>query len=114
MADNISCSRCVMDNNSPNTNLTLDAEGVCNNCRSFEIWAKPVLEENEDLKRKKLDALVSEIKQHGAQEEYDCLLGVSGGVDSSYLAYLAKQLGLRPLVIHFDNGWNSELAVDNI
>jgi N-acetyl sugar amidotransferase len=63
---------------------------------------------------KKLDEAIDKIKKAGKNKTYDCILGLSGGVDSSYVAYLAKQYGLRPLVVHFDNGWNSELAVKNI
>jgi len=58
--------------------------------------------------------LVAAMKDAGRNSDYDCLIGVSGGVDSTYVAYLVKQLGLRPLAVHFDNGWNSELAVSNI
>ena len=65
-------------------------------------------------RQQRLKALVGDIKTTGYGKEYDCILGISGGVDSSYVAYLAKQLGLRPLAVHFDNGWDSELAVDNI
>ena len=61
-----------------------------------------------------LSRIVDELKRAGKGKAYDCVLGLSGGVDSSYLAYLAVELGLRPLVVHFDNGWNSELAVSNI
>jgi len=61
-----------------------------------------------------VDAYVEAMKLHGKEKKYDCLLGVSGGVDSTYLALLAKRLGLRVLCVHFDNGWNSELAVQNI
>ena len=63
---------------------------------------------------RKLNQIVEEIKQAGRNQKYDCLLGVSGGVDSTYVAYKAKELGLRPLIVHYDNGWNSELAVMNI
>ena len=62
----------------------------------------------------KLKLIVEKIKKDGEGKEYDCLIGVSGGVDSTYVAYLIKKLGLRPLAVHFDNGWNSELAVSNI
>lgn len=61
-----------------------------------------------------LKTKIAEVKRYGKNKRYDFILGVSGGVDSSYLAYWAKQNGLRPLVVHFDNGWNSELAVKNI
>ena len=61
-----------------------------------------------------LRSMVTAIKASGAGKPYDCLIGVSGGTDSTYVAYLAKQLGLRPLAVHLDNGWDSELAVKNI
>ena len=57
---------------------------------------------------------IEEIKAVGKGKEYDCIVGLSGGVDSSYLAYLAMENNLRPLIVHFDNGWNSEIAVTNI
>ena len=63
---------------------------------------------------KELNSLVDKIKKEGKNKDYDCLIGVSGGVDSTYVAYLLKKRGLRPLAVHFDNGWNSELAVSNI
>ncbi|PZQ89939.1 MAG: N-acetyl sugar amidotransferase [Leifsonia xyli] len=61
-----------------------------------------------------LESIVAEIKRAGAGKPYDCIVGISGGVDSSYVALQAVRLGLRPLAVHFDSGWNSELAVDNI
>jgi N-acetyl sugar amidotransferase len=61
-----------------------------------------------------LQEIVSKIKQEGKGKQYDCITGISGGVDSTYLSLQAKKLGLRPLIVHFDNGWNSELAVKNI
>lgn len=64
--------------------------------------------------RARLEALAAEIQRDGQGKPYDCIVGVSGGVDSTFVAYLAKDLGLRPLAVHFDNGWNSELAVKNI
>lgn len=106
------CSRCVMD--TTDREITFDTHGVCNYCRSFEAHfprfdiSKPVYPEPE------MSAKLSEIKRVGKSQEYDCIVGLSGGVDSSYVAYLAKQHGLRPLCVHFDSGWNSELAVKNI
>ncbi|MCX6654477.1 MAG: N-acetyl sugar amidotransferase, partial [Candidatus Bathyarchaeota archaeon] len=61
-----------------------------------------------------LDEIVSKINKEGKGKEYDCVMGVSGGVDSSYVTYVVNKLGLRPLAIHLDNGWDSELAVKNI
>lgn len=106
------CSRCVMD--TTDREITFDTHGVCNYCRSFEAHfprfdiSKPVYPEPD------MSAKLSEIKRVGKSQEYDCIVGLSGGVDSSYVAYLAKQHGLRPLCVHFDSGWNSELAVKNI
>ena len=64
--------------------------------------------------KEKIREIVSKLKKDGKGKKYDCMIGVSGGVDSTYLTYLAKQLGLRVLCVHFDNGWDSELAVKNI
>ncbi|MGR3173263.1 MAG: N-acetyl sugar amidotransferase [Candidatus Scalindua sp.] len=106
------CVRCVMDTTDPE--IEFDKNGRCNHCRRY------FAEVNENVfhgseGRAKLEALLSEIKQAGRGKEYDCLIGISGGVDSTYLALMAKkEWGLRPLAVHFDNGWNSELAVMNI
>jgi N-acetyl sugar amidotransferase len=107
------CSRCVVDNDAPNTNLVLDAEGVCNNCHAYDNYAKKVFLSPQE-QQVALEKTLQTIKKAGEGKEYDCILGISGGVDSTYLAYMAKQWGLRPLAVHFDNGWNSELAVSNI
>ena len=105
------CTRCVMDTSDPE--IVFDEQGVCNHCHQYDARAQRELLSPEDRQRR-LDALVETIKASGRGKEYDCVLGVSGGADSSYVAYLVKKLGLRPLAVHFDNGWNSELAVDNI
>ncbi len=104
-----------MDNKSPNTNLVLDENGVCNNCNNYESFViKNIVGQTLSERVKKLYLLVEKIKKAGSNNQYDCILGISGGMDSSYLALRAKQLGLRPLVVHFDNGWNSKIAVSNI
>jgi N-acetyl sugar amidotransferase len=108
------CVRCVLDSETPFTNLVFDGEGVCNNCREYEKAAAETVLRSRAEKEKDLNLSLEKIKQAGRGKAYDCILGVSGGVDSTYLAYLAKEWGLRPLVVHFDNGWNSELAVNNI
>jgi len=106
------CARCVLDTRDY-PGLDLDAGGICNVCRTYdEIHRRTVYAGDEG--RRRLDALLEEMKLWGRGRPYDCLLSVSGGVDSTYLAYLAKQWGLRPLVLHVDNGWNAELAVSNI
>ena len=108
----VTCSRCVMDNYA-DTQISFNAHGLCKHCERYDaLLSSRVFEGAEG--QEKLDALVSKIKAAGRGREYDCIIGVSGGVDSTYVAYRAKQLGLRPLAIHFDNGWNSELAVKNI
>lgn len=105
------CSRCVMDTS--DLSISFDHNGVCNHCRRYDEFSATVLN-SDRYSKEKLREIVNTIKRDGKGKEYDCVLGVSGGVDSSYLMYLAKQLALRPLVVHCDNGWNSELAISNI
>lgn len=105
------CVRCVMDTSDPD--ITFDAVGVCNHCRSSERLMAS-LRRRPERANDAIEALARRIKLAGAGREYDSIMGVSGGVDSSYVAHLAKQHGLRPLAVHFDNGWNAELAVENI
>ena len=106
------CANCVMDTS--DSRIKFDDKGVCDHCNDFQINVKPNWYPNEEgLKR--LENTVSKIKEDGKDRDFDCLIGMSGGVDSSYLLHLAvKKLGLRPLVFHVDGGWNSELAVNNI
>lgn len=106
------CSKCVYDDSV--SGISFDEQGVCNYCRSYERLAGKYIDIPEAERKAQLNTIVSKIKRIGRNQPYDCLLGLSGGVDSSYMAWLAKELGLRPLVVHFDNGWNSELAVKNI
>lgn len=105
----ISCNRCVMDTTAPS--ITFDGNGVCNFCTNY--FEQLEIRFSGD-KKSELDALVLKMKKAGRGKKYDCVIGVSGGVDSTYVAYLVKKYGLRPLAIHLDNGWNSELAVENI
>jgi len=93
--------------------IVFNEEGVCNHCLRYDAQLTTRVYHGEEASTK-LTALVEAIKRAGKGKEYDCIIGVSGGVDSTYVAYLTKQLGLRPLAVHFDNGWNSELAVSNI
>lgn len=111
MAELRVCTRCIMDTTDPD--ITFDAAGVCNHCHRYDRVAAQRLIPL-DQRSEKLKALVEEIKTAGAGKDYDCVIGVSGGVDSTYVAWLVKELGLRPLAVHLDNGWNSELAVANI
>lgn len=104
------CSKCVLDTTVPE--LVFDHDGVCQYCNIYaELDALyPLNSKGEE----KLKALIASIKKDGKNKEYDCILGVSGGTDSTFTLYKAIQLGLRPLAVHFDNGWNSKLAVTNI
>lgn len=100
-------------NSSVDPAISFDQEGVCNHCHRYdELISARVLKG--EAGRAAVHALVEKIRLAGKGREYDCLIGVSGGVDSTYVAYLVRQFGLRPLAVHFDNGWNSELAVKNI
>lgn len=104
------CSRCILDSNVPG--ITFDDRGVCNYCKIHdEIEKQHPLNETG---QQKLNEIIEEIKSRGKDKKYDCILGVSGGTDSTYILYMAKKLGLRPLAVHVDNGWNSEIAVTNI
>lgn len=105
------CTQCVMDTSDPL--IAFDAQGVCNHCRQFEITSREEWFPNEEGARR-WAAIAQQIKADGQGREYDCILGLSGGVDSSYLALKVKDWGLRPLVVHVDAGWNSELAVANV
>lgn len=105
------CTRCVMDTSDPE--ITFDEQGICNHCHQFDQRARSEWFPNEEGRRR-WEVLVQQIKASGMGQEYDCILGLSGGVDSSYLAIKMQKWGLRPLVMHVDAGWNSELAVANI
>lgn len=110
MADQV-CTRCVMDTSVPD--IEFDGNGVCQYCRGYEQRHSTEMPSAGE-RAAALDRIVSRIKDEGRGKPYDCVVGISGGVDSSYLVVVAKELGLRPLAIHLDNGWNSELAVANI
>jgi N-acetyl sugar amidotransferase len=93
--------------------ISFDEQGFCNHCNKYFDLAPKTLHHGTDGK-KALETLVNEIKAQGKNKEYDCIIGLSGGVDSTYVAYRVRELGLKPLAVHFDSGWNSELAVKNI
>jgi len=107
----LSCKRCIMDDqNDPD--LVLDNNGICNHCHNFDLAYGKIptgAQADEHFSR-----TIEAIKADGKDKPYDCVIGVSGGVDSTYLCHVAKQQGLRPLLVHCDNGWNSELSVMNI
>jgi N-acetyl sugar amidotransferase len=106
------CARCVMDTTAPE--IQFDERGVCSFCRRAEQMLSRGWFPNEEGARR-LDAMAREIREYGKNRQYDCIIGVSGGIDSSYLLHVAKaMMGLKPLVVHVDAGWNSEIAVKNI
>lgn len=105
------CTRCILGLDD-DPNLTFDAHGVCNYCRQYDEIAGRYTDKAAN--QRWVSNKLAEIKARAGNKKYDSILGLSGGVDSSYLAYWAKENGLRPLIVHFDNGWNSELAVANI
>lgn len=107
-----SCTRCILSS-TDDPLLTFDDAGLCSICNMYDDRKEHVMQ----FKRqgsKGLEKLIKRIKEDGEKSAYDCIIGLSGGTDSTYVAWLAKQHGLRPLAVHLDNGWNSELAVINI
>ncbi len=106
------CKRCVVNANVPHT--TFDANGYCNYCNTFIEHTRHIIHKDPAQQQKDLEALVAKVKKNGKGKPYDCIVGVSGGVDSSWVLVQVKKLGLRPLAVHMDNGWNSELAQNNI
>lgn len=105
------CTYCVMDTSDPD--ITFDEDGRCNHCREFETLRGTVWFPDDEGARR-LERMIESVKQEGRGRQYDCVLGISGGIDSSYLALKAFEWGIRPLVVHVDAGWNSEMAVQNI
>lgn len=106
------CTQCVMD--TTDSKISFDEHGVCDHCRNFEKRIKPYWKPKEN-DFEGLEKLAQEIKKAGKGSDYDCILGLSGGADSSYLAYIAKEImHLRPLVFVVDTGWNLNVAVENI
>lgn len=94
--------------------IRFDENGICSYCLTFERRIEKVLKVSEAQKKKNLQIFVDKVKRSGKGKPYDCIVGVSGGVDSSWVLAKAVQLGLRPLAVHMDNGWDSELAQHNI
>ncbi len=105
------CARCVMDTSDPD--IKFDDNGVCNHCRNYFSRIS-----NLSYKGQESDAMlkdyIAKIKASGKNKKYDCVIGVSGGIDSTYVAWIAKSNGLRPLLVHLDNGWNSDISIKNI
>lgn len=111
MAEYQICNRCVMDTTDPG--ITFDEQGHCSACNTY-LAQRDVYGYRPGVSEEKLKELVKKIKADNADKEYDVILGISGGVDSAYMAYLAHKLGLRVLAVHVDTGWNNEIAVKNI
>jgi len=105
------CTRCIMDTTDPE--ISFDEKGVCNHCHDYDRRLEAEVFPGAKG-RQQLAKVVAQIKREGQGKKYDCILGLSGGVDSTYVAYVTKKLGLRPLAVHLDNGWNSEISVRNI
>ncbi len=106
------CTHCILDS-ADDPAISFDEKGVCNYCQDYAATENHVVIKGQAAKEK-LEESIHKIKKSGEGKPYDSIMGLSGGVDSSYLALKASQMGLRPLAVHFDNGWNSELAVKNI
>ena len=106
------CVRCVMDTSA--LDISFNDEGICHYCTEFLNRSGHIFYEDQEDKKKRLNALVTKVKKHGKRKPYDCIVGMSGGVDSSWVLVKTVELGLRPLAVHMDNGWNSELAQNNI
>lgn len=105
------CTATVMDTSDPG--ITFDESGVSNHAYLARWrWNNEVFHGDDAATR--LAGWVERMKRDGKRREYDCIIGLSGGVDSSFVAAKVVDLGLRPLAVHLDNGWNSELAVSNI
>jgi N-acetyl sugar amidotransferase len=104
------CSRCVYDSKIPG--IVFDADGVCNYCHQHDLLEAEYPTGPEGAER--LGAIVDRIKHDGRKKPYDVVVGISGGCDSSYMLHMAKDFGLRPLAVHFDNTWDSTVAVENI
>ena len=104
------CTRCIIDSTVPG--VEFDQNGECNYCKIHDalVEAYPRGEKGQKI----LEKTISEVKKDGRNNQYDCIVGVSGGTDSTYLLSYLKEKGLRPLAVHFDNGWDSEIAVNNI
>jgi N-acetyl sugar amidotransferase len=106
------CTRCVMDDHA--ADITFDIEGRCNYCSEMLFKLSTYQPTDPQVLQESLTRFVEQVRKDGRGKRYDCIVGVSGGADSAYALYLACKQGLRPLAVHMDNGWNSELAVNNI
>ena len=106
------CNRCVMDKSAQD--IYFDGNGICNYCKEFEDKLQKMQLSDPKQRYAALEKLIEKVRQDGKGKSYDCIVGLSGGVDSAYTLLKVKELGLRPLAVHMDNGWDSELAANNI
>jgi len=111
LMDSSVCSYCVMDTS--DKDIVFDSNDRCAHCRGYEAFLRDIAEK-ETYSKARLDKLLQEIRDSGKGKPYDSILGVSGGIDSSYLALKAKEWGLRPLLVHIDNAYNAKTAEQNI
>lgn len=106
------CKRCIMNDSSDET-IVFDSQGYCNYCTEALTNKNKEYFPNEEGK-KKLEALVAQMKEEGKGRKYDCIMGISGGLDSSYLAYIGYQYDLRTLAVHIDDGYDTEVSKSNV
>ncbi len=106
------CTKCVMD--TTDSKIIFDQNGVCDHCKIYFSDILPIWQKGQN-RAKDLEEIVSKIRESNKGEDFDCIMGMSGGIDSSYLLYsMVENYGMRPLVFHVDAGWNSQIAVNNI
>lgn len=106
------CVRCIMD--SSDVNILYDEEGLCDYCKNYDLFIRPGWQ-NSINNPKHFNEEIDRIRQAGKNNKFDCIIGLSGGLDSSYTTYIIKEkMGLRPLLVHVDAGWNTDQAVSNI
>ncbi|OQA91367.1 MAG: hypothetical protein BWY27_00579 [Bacteroidetes bacterium ADurb.Bin234] len=105
------CSRCIYDETV--TGIFFDEDGICNYCRIMDRFIEQ-FQTGKPEGRNKLDEIIKNVKKDGKGKKYDCVIGVSGGTDSSYMLFKLIQWGLRPLAVHYDNTWNTAIATENI
>ena len=105
------CSKCIYDERVGG--ISFDEDGECNYCKQIDALA---LEYGTGAQKgkEKFDKVLAQIKKGGKNKKYDCIIGVSGGTDSSFMLHLTKKWGLRPLAVHYDNTWNSAISTQNI
>lgn len=111
MEKNKICKRCLLDTTVQS--IRFDEEGICNFCHSHDSFLSYYSQE-EPIRNEKFETLLSQIRNSGRGKKYDCIVGISGGTDSTYTLYMAVKSGLRPLAVYFDNGWSTETSVQNI